>query len=181
MPSAVGGGKRISMNKSPIMGRTRNMSRFGTAHNNRKYTKSMREIITKRDKQIQKDKIEHHQLSKLEKLDQKLIYLYQITIEMSLVDLVFSTTFNIEGDYSQGFASFYFGKFTSLVTLTMVFIHYYHLLLVGLSNTKMSKFERELMEEGLNLKALSKFKSVRVLNTVFKLKIIFMMMVIVVV
>jgi len=36
------------------------------------------------------------------------------------------------------------------------------------------------MQEGLNLKAFTKYKSVRVLNTVFKLKNVFLMITIVI-
>lgn len=117
----------------------------------------------------------------MKKFDQLLVYCYQITIEMSLVDLCFSTTFNIEGDYSNGPTSFYIGKFASLFILSMILIHYLNLFIIGQKKFKtLSKFERELMEEGLNKKAFIKFKSVRVLNTTFKLKTVFMMVIIVI-
>jgi len=59
------------------------------------------------------NKKEFHELTKVEKIDHFLIYFYQITIEMSLVDLIFSATFNIEGDYSSGDSYFYLGKIAS--------------------------------------------------------------------
>jgi hypothetical protein len=68
-----------------------------------------------------------------------------------------------------------------MLSLSMVLFHYLSLLTTGMQNSKsLTNFERDLMEEGISKKAFARFKSVRVLNTVFKLKNVLMIMCIVI-
>lgn len=172
-PSQSGGGSSNGRNiRSTKKGTLMNMKKSQIS-NSKPFNRD-KEAEKKRNKPKKK-------LTGYEKVDHFLVSAYQMSIEMSLVDLCFSTTFNLQGDWSTGKVSFYAGKISSAITLTMIFVHYGGLIFTAQKNhLKLSNFERDLMEEGIDKKAFDRFKSVRSLSTVFKLKTVLLMIIIVV-
>jgi hypothetical protein len=104
LPSEAGGGEHHPSKKSTFSPmRIKKKSKFGYFEKNKMEIQKPQRV--RKNKRNEKTIIEseygksskeyYNKLNKLQKVDHFLVYLYQFIIEMSLVDLLFSCTFNI--------------------------------------------------------------------------------------
>ena len=108
-------------------------------------------------------------------------YFYQLIIETNLYDFIFSLTFNILGSANGYSIWYYVSKSTSMIILSMIVFFYLDSLQEALENPKnISPIKKDIITEGLNLEAINKFKTVRIMNLALKMKDISIIVIIVI-
>jgi hypothetical protein len=102
-------------------------------------------------------------------------------LESNFLDLSFYAFYNLISYRRSIDWNMAFGQLASLAILSWIIFFYFNLSYKAFSNKteKMTKFEISLIEEGLNKKSLKKSNSLRIVNSMFRLKTIVLVAIIV--
>jgi len=108
-----------------------------------------------------------------------LVYLQKIIeslklmfLQGTLVDLVFSATFNLQGSFDLSLQKndpyFLFSKVSSLLALSLILFELINLVFKALERPEdLTQLERNFLKEGILEDSFNKFKYVRIINLVF--------------